>query len=68
MTVIITAVDCGPLMNPTNGLVETSSGTTFMNRVTYTCNTGHNLEGTSSRMCLASGMWSSLQPSCKGTT
>ncbi|XP_064386940.1 CUB and sushi domain-containing protein 1-like [Halichondria panicea] len=58
-------VDCGALMNPTNGGVDTSSGTIFMNRATYTCNIGHNLVGTSLRMCLASGMWSSVQPTCE---
>ncbi|XP_064386860.1 sushi, von Willebrand factor type A, EGF and pentraxin domain-containing protein 1-like [Halichondria panicea] len=58
-------VDCGALMNPTNGRVDSLSGTTFMDRATYTCNTGHNRVGTSSRMCLANGVWSSVKPTCK---
>ena len=66
MTQLLSAVDCGALMNPTNGQVDTSSGTTFVDRATYTCNIGHNRVGTSSRTCLASGMWSSVQPTCKG--
>ncbi len=66
MTQLLSAVDCGALMNPTNGQVDTSSGTTFVDRATYTCNIGHNRVGTSSRTCLASGIWSSVQPTCKG--
>ncbi|XP_064386845.1 uncharacterized protein LOC135335316 isoform X3 [Halichondria panicea] len=58
-------VDCGPPSGPTNGRVDTSSGTTFMSAVVYSCSTGYNLYGTRSRVCQANGLWSSTPPSCK---
>ncbi|XP_064386414.1 uncharacterized protein LOC135334960 isoform X1 [Halichondria panicea] len=60
-------VDCGPLNNTPNGLVSTSSGTTFMMTATYTCNTGYNIVGSESRTCGAngtSGVWSGEPPVC----
>ncbi len=58
-----TAVDCGPLIVP-NGQVSTSSGTTFMNTATYTCDNGYNLIGVSDRTCQANGAWSLTAPTC----
>ena len=52
-------IDCGPLTDPDNGLVNTSSGTTFGNTATYTCYIG-------SRACQADGRWSSVEPTCSG--
>ena len=66
-----TAVDCGPLANPSNGAVDTSSGTIFMMTATYTCNTGYNIVGTEIRTCGASitsgptGVWSPAAPVCE---
>ncbi len=57
-------VDCGSLNNSTNGLVSTSSGTTFMMTATYTCNTGYNIVGSESRTCGTSGVWSGEAPAC----
>ncbi len=58
------AVDCGSLPNPSNGAVDTSSGTTFMMTATYTCNTGYTLTGGSTRMCGADGDWTPSAPTC----
>ncbi len=70
-----TAVDCGSLDAPSNGTVDTSSGTTFMMTATYTCVTGYNIVGSESRTCGASGtsgattltdgVWSPAAPVCE---
>ena len=70
-----TAVDCGSLDTPSNGIVDTSSGTTFMMTATYTCNTGYNIVGSESRTCgvsgtsgattLTDGVWSPAEPVCE---
>ncbi len=59
------AVDCGLPSDPTNGRVDTSSGTTFMSAAVYSCSTGYNLYGMRSRVCQANGLWSSTPPTCK---
>ncbi len=56
-------VDCGPL-TIMNGMVDTTSGTTFMNTATYSCDTGYNLTGEATRMCQANGNWSGSEPTC----
>ncbi len=63
-TYVLLAVDCGSLNNTANGLVSTSSGTTFMMTANYTCNTGYNIVGSESRTCEASGVWSGEAPVC----
>ncbi len=60
------AVDCGSLDAPSNGAVDTSSGTTFMMTATYTCNTGYTLTGDTTRMCGAGGSWTLMEPTCVG--
>ena len=62
-----TAVSCGALSNPTNGQVSTT-GTTFGETATYSCDTGYNLDGGSTRTCEASGatgVWSGSAPTCQ---
>ena len=59
-------VDCGPLTNPDNGQVSTSSGTTFGSRATYTCDTGYTLSGSQIRTCGADGVWTLITPVCDG--
>ncbi len=61
------AVDCGDLTNPDNGMVDTSSGTTFMNTSTYTCTERYTLIGPSTRTCQSTGTWSATAPTCEGT-
>ena len=59
---ILTAVDCGSLTDPGNGSVTLTVGTT----ATYSCNTGYNLVGDSTRTCQATGKWSGSAPTCQG--
>ena len=47
-----------------NGKVDISMGTTYTSLATYSCNTGYELRGDSTRLCQASGTWSGDQPSC----
>ncbi len=59
------AVDCGSL-TITNGTVDTSSGTTFMNTANYTCDPGYMLVGNMMRTCQSDGAWSPAAPTCRG--
>ncbi|XP_064386173.1 uncharacterized protein LOC135334783 [Halichondria panicea] len=65
-----TPVDCGPLTDPTNGMI-TLSTTTFESTATYSCNTGYNIVGSVIRTCGASitsgptGVWSPAAPVCE---
>ena len=65
VSLISTAVDCGTLSNPLNGQVSHTSGTTFRQTATYSCNTGYNLVGDSTRTCQATGEWSGSEPTCE---
>jgi hypothetical protein len=58
-----TMVDCGALLNPTNGTVAVSAST-FGSTATYSCSTGYQLSGVATRTCQASGAWSGSAPSC----
>ena len=60
-----TVVDCGTLTNPANGLVSYSGRTTFRQIANYSCNTGYNLVGGSTRTCQATGRWSGSAPTCQ---
>ena len=59
-------MDCGNLTAPANGQVDLTSGTTFGQTATYSCNTGYNLVGDSTRTCQATGEWSGSVPTCQG--
>ena len=59
-------VDCGALNNSVNGSIHYTTGTTFGQRVNYSCNTGYNLMGDSTRICQATGVWSGSAPTCQG--
>ena len=61
-----TAVNCGALSNPANGRVSHTAGTTLGQTATYSCNTGYNLPGGSTRTCQATGVWSGSAPICQG--
>ena len=58
-------VSCGTLANPANGQVG-HTGSTFGQTATYSCNTGYNLVGGSTRTCQATGVWSGSTPTCQG--
>ena len=62
----LTVKDCGGLTDPANGQVSHPDGTTFGQTATYSCSTGYNLVGDSTRMCEATGMWSGSAPICQG--
>ena len=59
-------MDCGNLNDPDNGSVTHTSGTKFGQTATYTCNTGYNPVGNSTRTCQATGNWSGSAPTCVG--
>ena len=63
---ILSAVDCGNLTDPSNGQVTLTAGTTFQQTATYSCNTGYNLVGNSTHTCQATGNWSGSAPTCQG--
>ena len=59
-------VGCSSLANPTNGQVSHTGGTTLGQTATYSCNTGYNLVGDSTRTCQSTGVWSGSTPTCQG--
>ena len=66
MCFFLAAVDCGSLTDPANGQVDHTSGTTLGQTATYSCNTGYNVVGDSSRTCQAEVIWSGSAPTCQG--
>ena len=59
-----TAVDCGILLNPENGMVIVTA-TTFDSTASYSCNgSNYLLVGAAERTCQANGMWSESVPQC----
>ena len=58
-------MDCGTLTNLANGQVNHTAGTTVGQTATYSCNTGYNLVGDSTRTCQAEGKWSMSAPTCQ---
>ena len=63
---ILTALVCGNLTDPVNGSVNHTAGTTLGQTATYSCDTGYNLVGDSTRTCQAAGNWSGSAPTCAG--
>ena len=63
---VLTAVDCSTLSNPTNGQVSHTGRTIYRQTATYSCDTGYNLVGNSNRTCEATGVWSGSEPICQG--
>ena len=60
---ILAVVDCSVLTDPANGQVDLTPG---RQTATYSCNTGYNLVGDSTRTCQAVGEWSGSVPTCQG--
>lgn len=63
-----TAPTCAPVVcsgatAPLNGTVSSSS-TTYPNSITYTCNSGYTLTGSSTQDCTAAGTFSGSAPTC----
>ena len=59
-------MDCNTLTDPANGQVNHTAGTTFGQTAAYSCDTGYNLMGDSTRTCQAAGVWSGSDPTCEG--
>ncbi|EDO36528.1 predicted protein, partial [Nematostella vectensis] len=57
------AVDCGTLDSPANGIMR-GSVTTYRGVVNITCDTGFHLIGSHSRVCQANGTWSGTTTTC----
>ena len=57
-------IDCGPLSNPVNGKVAFTK-TTVSSVANYSCDSGFNLTGPSSRMCEVNAFWSGGAPICE---
>ncbi|XP_078589324.1 complement receptor type 2-like [Branchiostoma floridae x Branchiostoma japonicum] len=61
-------IQCPTLTAPTNGGLNPSAGPyVSQQEVTFTCNTGYQLSGTSTSRCRADGTWSSAVPTCTTT-
>jgi hypothetical protein len=58
-----TAVDCGILPHPSNGM-RNGMATIYNSTVQFDCDTGYNLTGSSTRTCRADGTWSGQQAHC----
>ena len=58
--------NCGPLSDPTNGIVFLPSNTTLGTSARYECNSGYMLVGLTSefRFCTDTGTWSEVDPTC----
>ena len=59
------AKDCGPLSLPLNGSM-TGNETTFPNEVSFSCDEGFVLHGSTVRWCQAEGSWSGNETECEG--
>ena len=60
-------MDCGNLTDPANGQVNHTAGTSLGQTANYSCNTGYNLVGDSTRTCQATEEWTGSAPTCQGT-
>ena len=59
------AVNCGQPPFVDNAIIIDSEQHSFRSIVTYICDVGYKLVGQQSSTCLATGVWSGHQPSCK---
>ena len=58
-------VSCGQLVDPSNGRVDTSAGTSFGDVARYSCDTGYTLNGPAERTCQADERWNGSVPTCE---
>jgi CUB/sushi domain-containing protein len=56
---------CGSLADILNGQISLSKGASFGSIATYTCDSGYELVGKSTRECSTGGRWSGTRPICK---
>ena len=57
-------VDCGSPSAPSNGDVDTSSGTDYNEVATFSCDTGYTMSGSSTTTCQADQTWNNATPDC----
>ena len=57
-------VNCGSPSTPSNGDVDTSSGTDYNDVAIFSCDTGYTMLGSSTTTCQADGSWSNATPIC----
>ncbi len=57
--------NCGQLVDPSNGRVNTSAGTSVGDVARYSCDTGYTLNGPAERTCQANELWSGSVPTCE---
>ncbi|XP_078666423.1 uncharacterized protein LOC144908582 isoform X2 [Branchiostoma floridae x Branchiostoma belcheri] len=62
-----TPIQCPILTAPANGALSTTA-TSYQIVVTFTCNTGYVLNGTTNTTCQSDGTWSNPVPTCTRTT
>ena len=58
------AINCGKPSLPDHGSVSGIS-TKFPHPVTFTCDSGYEIEGSAVRRCQANGTWSGTEATCK---
>ncbi|XP_078687075.1 uncharacterized protein LOC144919463 isoform X5 [Branchiostoma floridae x Branchiostoma belcheri] len=63
-----TLVQCPARVAPANGAVSPTGAVSYPNGVTFTCNTGYQLNGQATPTCQADGTWSSPVPTCQPRT
>ena len=61
--IIPITVQCSTLSDPSNGRVS-QQGNNPGDRASYTCNSGYELVGQSTRTCQNNGQWSGVAPTC----
>ena len=59
------AVNCGGLSSPMNGSIS-GNRTVYPNIVTFSCDLGFILRGSSVRKCQSNGTWGGYKTVCKG--
>ena len=60
------AVNCGGLSSPMNGSIS-GNLTVYPNTVTFSCDPGFILRGSSVRKCQSNGTWDGYKTICEGT-
>ncbi len=60
---ICVPVSCGGLSSPSNGSVSTPD-TNYGGTASYSCQSGYELNGSSTRTCQSNGSWSGSAPTC----
>ena len=58
-------ISCGQPDSLSNGHVNTSAGTSFVDVARYSCDTGYTLNGPAERTCQADGQWNGSVPTCE---